>query len=152
DVQGALDLYDPEANKKVTEKQAEASKLRGTKPPEPFIPAITEPAGQLPDTLLFARGDHEQPKEKVQPTELVILRSAYSVWDTNAAPFGVNTGDLQSSGRRLAYAKWLTSGRHPLVARVLVNRFWLNHFGRGLVNTPGDFGQQGERPTHPELL
>jgi len=48
----------------------------------------------------------------------------------------------------LAYARWLVSGKHPLVARVLVNRFWLNHFGRGIVNTPADFGALGERPTH----
>jgi hypothetical protein len=152
DVQGALDLYDPEANKKVLEKQGEASKLRGTKPPEPFISAVTERAGTIPDTFLFARGDHEQPKDKVEPNELAILRRTYSGWDSNAPPFGANKGDLSSSARRLGYAKWLTSGKHPLVARVLVNRFWLNHFGRGLVNTPGDFGQQGERPTHPELL
>jgi hypothetical protein len=52
----------------------------------------------------------------------------------------------------LAYAQWLTSGQHPLVARVLVNRFWMLHMGRGIVNTPGDFGRQGELPTHPELL
>ena len=57
-----------------------------------------------------------------------------------------------STGRRLAYARHLTSGRHPLVARVLVNRVWLNHFGRGLVGTPADFGALGERPTHPDLL
>ena len=64
-------------------------------------------------------------------------------------PAKVSTG---STGRRLAYAQWLTNGRHPLVSRVLVNRFWLNHIGRGIVNTPGDFGRQGELPTHPELL
>jgi hypothetical protein len=64
-------------------------------------------------------------------------------------PAQVSSG---STGRRLAYAQWLTSGKHPLVARVLANRFWLNHMGRGIVNTPGDFGRQGERPTHPELL
>ena len=67
-------------------------------------------------------------------------------------PFKPEAVPSGSSGRRLAYARWLTSGKHPLVARVLVNRFWLNHFGRGIVNTPGDFGALGERPTHPELL
>jgi hypothetical protein len=59
---------------------------------------------------------------------------------------------LSTTGRRLAYAKHLTSGKHPLVARVLVNQFWARHFGRGIVATPGDFGLQGEPPTHPELL
>src|SRR6185436_16440815 len=48
--------------------------------------------------------------------------------------------------------KHLTSGSHPLVMRVLMNLVWLHHFGRGIVNTPGDFGRQGERPSHPELL
>jgi hypothetical protein len=64
----------------------------------------------------------------------------------------VDDENLSTSGRRLAYARWLTSGRHPLVARVIVNRIWLHHFGRGLVDTPADFGSLGSRPTHPQLL
>lgn len=149
DVQGALDLYDPESNKKVLEKQAEATKLRSTKPPEPFLMAVTERSGKVPDTFLFNRGDHEQPKQKVEPAEMQILQGAAGGAGLN---FSKKEEGLESSGRRLAYAQWLVSGRHPLTARVLVNRFWLNHFGRGLVNSPGDFGKQGERPTHPELL
>ena len=144
DVQGALDLYDPAAEKQVQAKQGEANKLRATKPAEPFIMALTESAGKVPETFRFHRGDHDQPKEKLEPGELEIIRRTSLVSSTNA--------HLASSGRRLAYAQWLTSGGHPLVARVLVNRFWAQHFGRGLVNSLGDFGQLGERPSHPELL
>lgn len=54
--------------------------------------------------------------------------------------------------RRLALARWLSDDRHALVSRVIVNRLWHYHFGAGIVGTPNDFGQNGEKPTHPELL
>ncbi|HSG71857.1 MAG TPA: DUF1553 domain-containing protein, partial [Planctomycetaceae bacterium] len=63
-----------------------------------------------------------------------------------------NDPTLPSTGRRLAYAKSLTDGKHPLVARVAVNRLWMHLLGRGIVETPGDFGRLGIPPTHPELL
>jgi hypothetical protein len=67
-------------------------------------------------------------------------------------PIPENNDALPSTGRRTAFSNRLTDGKHPLTARVLVNRFWLHHFGRGIVDTPGDFGKLGERPSHPELL
>lgn len=140
----SLNLYDQKKQNVVDAKMAEATKLRATKPAEGFLMALTEVKGQVPVSKLFNRGDHDQPKQAVQPGELGILSGEEAF-----KPVALTSG---STGRRLAYAQWLTSGRHPLVARVLVNRFWLNHMGRGIVNTPGDFGRQGELPTHPELL
>jgi hypothetical protein len=130
----------------VTDRRAEAAKLRATKPPEGFVMALTEVKGHVPVTKLLHRGDHDQPKQTVGPGELSVLAQP------EVEPFQPSPTPSGSSGRRLAYARWLTSGKHPLVARVLVNRFWLHHFGRGIVNTPGDFGALGEKPTHPELL
>ena len=142
----SLDLYDKKKQDLVLAKSAEATKLRTTKPAQGFVMALTEVKGQVPASKLFNRGDHEQPVRDVPPGELTILTTP------EIEPFTPAAVPSGSSGRRLAYANWLTSGKHPLVARVLVNRFWMHHFGRGLVNTPGDFGLAGERPSHPELL
>ena len=60
--------------------------------------------------------------------------------------------DTPEGTRRLKFAEWLVQPEHPLTARVLVNRIWHYHFGRGLVASPSDFGYNGERPSHPELL
>ena len=96
-------------------------------------------------TKLFARGDFNSAATGSRPGELTVLNS-------HGFTIAADDPQLPTSGRRLAYARHLTDGKHPLVARVLVNRFWLHHFGRGLVATPGDFGILGERPSHPELL
>lgn len=125
-------------------KQAES--IRARKPKEHFVRALTETPGKVPETYFFSRGDHRNPMQKLQPAVLSVPASGTSV------SIPANNQKLPSTGRRLAYAQYLTSGKHPLVARVLVNRFWMHHFGKGIVATPSDFGVLGERPSHPQLL
>jgi hypothetical protein len=144
---GSLYLYDSKAAAELKKLADSAAAVRATKPKEEFVRALWEPAGQTPPkTFLFHRGDFEQPKQELPPGELTVLTSH------QAFEIPANDPSLPSTGRRLSYARWLTSGQHPLTARVLVNRVWLHHFGRGIVTTPGDFGFLGTRPTHPALL
>jgi hypothetical protein len=138
-----LDLYDKAADNKVIAKRAEATALRATKPIEGRVSVLIEPVNATPKSELHHRGDHGQLRQVVTPGELSILGNP-------AIP--VDDPKLPTTGRRLAYAKWLTSGQHPLLGRTLMNRVWMHHFGRGIVNTPGDLGLLGERPSHPELL
>ena len=144
---GSLYLYDQKAADDLKIYVDQATAKRRTKPEERLVRAFTEPLHKdPPTTFVFKRGDHNQPGQQVQPGELTIVQGNHPL------DVPVNDESLPSTGRRLAYARWLTSSSHPLFSRVLVNRIWMNHFGRGIVNTPGDFGFLGERPTHPELL
>jgi hypothetical protein len=143
---GSLYLYDRKAADELKKDAERAAAVRATKPVEEFIRALTEIPGQVPATHLFTRGDFTQPKQAVLPGDLTILDRAH------ASKMAAKDPHLPTSGRRLAFARGLTDGKHPLTARVLVNRVWMLHFGRGIVGSPGDFGVLGERPTHPELL
>ena len=141
---GSAILYEPKLiadhNKKFEDLIAAAKAKR---PVDNFIDCLTEVPGHKPVTYLFSRGDPQQPRDEVSPGELSVLPTGYIPDDDPSLP---------TTGRRLAFARHLTSGRHPLVARTLVNRFWMHHFGRGIVPTTGDFGRLGEPPSHPALL
>lgn len=113
-------------------------------PPLPVTLGVTDIGPQAPPTYVLKRGDYRQPRAEVRPGFPAALTLPGA--EVPLSPKG------KSTGRRAALACWLTRPDHPLTARVLVNRLWQHHFGRGLVATPSDFGTQGEPPTHPELL
>src|SRR5438552_2642136 len=144
---GVLYQYNQKAADELKAMDAKIGEIRARKPVEDFLTVLTEPADKLPVTYRLHRGDPKQPKEALAPGALSVLAPR-----GEPIAFAEKNPDLPSSGRRLAFARWLTSGTNPLVARVLVNRVWQHHFGRGLVATPSDFGVMGERPSHPELL
>ena len=94
------------------------------------------------DIHLTHRGDWRAKGDKVGPAFPAVIAAGKTV---------VDSPELKLQ-RRKSLALWLTDPEHPLTARVIVNRVWHWHFGRGIVATPNDFGRQGEEPTHPELL
>jgi hypothetical protein len=112
--------------------------------PLPTVMAATDAAAEAPATFRLALGDYRKPLEEVRP--------GFPAFLGQSEPDVVVSGRGQSSGRRTALALWLTRPDHPLVSRVMVNRLWQHHFGRGIVATPNDFGAMGEAPSHPELL
>ena len=144
---GTLYLYNQPAANEIKTFTDRAAALRATKPPENMIAVLTEVPGETPATHLFYRGDLKQPRDEIAPADLTIAAppgSRYFIPPHDPA--------LPTTGRRLAWARHLTDGRHPMIGRVLMNRVWEHHFGRPLVDTPGDFGVLGSRPNLPELL
>jgi hypothetical protein len=110
-------------------------------PPLESIYAVTDdPRKAMPVKVLF-HGDYLNPVATVGVRTLGIL-----------LPDGAPEAPLEEEKPRLKLAEWIASPENPLSARVMVNRVWEYHFGRGIVSTPNDFGRMGARPSHPELL
>ena len=125
---------------------ARIKKLQASMPKPPQIRALWD-RGQPSPTWLFRRGQFNKPGHRVGPGVPSVLTDGKTPFDVKPPWPGA-----RSTGRRLALARWLVSPDHPLTARVMVNRIWFHHFGRGLVETLSNFGNTGSRPTHPELL
>ena len=113
-------------------------------PKQPMIRALWD-RGEPSPTWIFRRGEYTNPGDLVGP-------GVPSVLTDGKTPFELKPERPGSTGRRLAFAEWLTDPQHPLTARVMVNRIWFHHFGRGIVESLGNFGKTGVAPTHPELL
>ena len=146
------------ARVKAAEKGGRRDEIEAVKRSEPPKPptalAIVDSQATPEPTWLLDRGDFYAKKELLQVGFLTALtgsRSPEDYWKTARREIG----PTRSTGQRRALADWITDqeqGAGPLLARVIVNRIWQHHFGEGLVRTVSDFGVQGERPTHPELL
>jgi hypothetical protein len=98
----------------------------------------------VPPTRLLKGGNWRKPGEEVKPGFL-------SAFDDRLAEVTLSA-DAKTSGRRSVLANWVADAKNSLTARTFVNRIWAEHFGRGIVDSLGDLGSQGDRPTHPELL
>jgi hypothetical protein len=117
-----------------------AKRLAAAQARPPVIPtAYAVAEGKPADARVHLRGDPARPGEEVG-------RGFPAVLGGQTLPPG------SAASGRLQLAGWLTDPKNPLTARVMVNRIWQHHFGKGIVRTPNDFGRQGKPPTHPELL
>jgi hypothetical protein len=135
--------FEPESKKSQKAIEELKKKLRS----KPQIRALFDMGGEPSATYLLRRGDAQTPGELVHPGVPSVLR-------TGLLPYKVERPwpNSDTSGQRLALARWLVQPNHPLTARVMVNRLWMHHFGRGLVASPANFGRTGVPPSHPELL
>jgi hypothetical protein len=129
-----------EDRKSLLAQRAELQKKIDAIPPLESVHAVKpEP---LQKVHVLDRGSLTKPLDEVTPGTLTAIRQLPS-----------DLGTFEPEGAsRLALADWIADERNPLTARVIVNRVWYYHFGNGLVNTPSDFGFNGDRPSHPELL
>lgn len=134
--------FDDRAGKVLKEEQAHVSAR-----PRPPIHEIYTTVDGGQDVYLLRRGEVENKQGKAEPGFVQVLLRGESEPSKRTSPPNVDP--------RVRLADWMIDvdqGAGPLLARVMVNRLWQHHFGEGIVGTPNDFGAQGDRPTHPELL
>lgn len=134
----------PELKKLKADTDKKVKALQAKLPAEPMIRALWD-RGEPSPTWIFRRGEFTNPGDLVGP-------GVPSVLTDGRTPFTPQSKRPGSTGRRLAFAQWLTQPQHPLTARVISNRIWFHHFGRGIVESLSNFGKTGVAPTHPELL
>jgi hypothetical protein len=133
----------PDAKEQAAAIREQERELRAKTPDLPGAYRCFEDSPEAPPAFLLLSGRANNPGPLMQPRVPAVLTSSQPVFPSPRE---------RSTLRRLTFARWVASEDNPLTARVIVNRVWQHHFGRGLVATPSDFGHIGARPTHPELL
>ena len=118
-----------------------------TPPEDPgtFLHEEGGPSYEAPPSYFLIRGDPFSPGSQMSPGFLTVATSGNP-------PTAIPRQDGRTSGRRLALAQWIAARDNPLTAKVIVNRIWHHHFGRGIVGTLDNLGKMGDAPTHPKLL
>lgn len=140
-----LEILGKDRLKQYQDLRQELRKVETAKPSAETALCVTEAGSNPPETFVLFRGNPHVPGDKVEPGFLTVLNAPAPVIPTPAP-------GAKTSGRRTALADWIVSDKNPLTARVLVNRVWQYHFGRGIVRSSSNFGTQGDKPTHPQLL
>lgn len=143
-------VWDPQQVQRYRELMRQWEASRQEKLAEPGIEVMCVAESGRAETTVLLRGNPNAPGDKVLPGVPSVLTT-----DPQASltPISLTGAAAEtSSGKRRALAEWIVHPSNPLTARVLANRLWQYHFGRGIVPTPNDFGKLGELPTHPELL
>ncbi len=140
-------VEDPEFTAQLEKHTVALAELKEKLRKEPAVRALFDMGGDPSPVYLLQRGEAGSIGDRVYPSVPAVLRQGLPPFRPASPRDG---GD--STGNRLALARWLTHADHPLTARVMVNRIWTHHFGRGIVATPADFGRSGSPPSHPELL
>jgi hypothetical protein len=128
-------------------RKTQAARDKARPRPLDHLAVLVETDPNPPVHHLLRRGQHNKPGPKVEPGVPAALCTP-----ANVCRFPAHPQRRISTGRRGAFAHWVTSPQNPLFARVMVNRIWQHYFGVGLVATPDNLGKSGARPTHPELL
>ncbi len=137
--------FDADAKKRWQALKEELGKFSSLHPGDlPSGTGIADAGREAPRTFVLTGGVHDAYGREVEPGFLAAVGGG--------PPRIEPPNAIESTGRRTALAGWLTDPANPLTARVMANRVWHYHFGRGIAATPNDVGAMGERPTHPELL
>ncbi len=140
-----LEMEQQKVYQTLQNKMKHVEEQRKKTPPREMALSVSKSLREPRETFVLLRGNPNVRGEKVQPG----FPELFGVTEASIPPV---TKDQQTSGRRRVLAEWIANEDNMLTSRVIVNRIWQHHFGRGIVQSPNNFGQLGVPPTHPELL